>query len=296
MRSFYAQFTPFQSSASLRRAIVLSIVLHVAIVAVLTVRLPREYHLAQAGMYSVELINPNAPPAEAPPLGQPDAKPPESPKPAPPPPPPKQEEPKPKAPEPKNEAPKLVKEEKPKPEKPKEEKPKKETPKAERKKEEEKKEPEKKPLKIARNDNPLQDLADNPLDDLNAIKQPTRPTKQQPQIVPGVSSGKPGLAMAGGIPSALGMWGGLVQRKVEKEWEIPEGIQLGSPDDGALISFWVGRNGELLGEPEIVKHAVDPAVATSAIRAIKAVVPYPALPDSYGDAKVQVYYTFIPMK
>lgn len=100
--------------------------------------------------------------------------------------------------------------------------------------------------------------------------------------------------MAGGVPSVLGMWGGLVQRKVEKEWVIPQGIQLGPPDDGALISFWVNREGKLVGEPEVVKHAVDPAVAESAIRAIKSAVPYPALPDSFADARVQVYYTFIP--
>ena len=63
-----------------------------------------------------------------------------------------------------------------------------------------------------------------------------------------------------------------------------------------MISFWVNRDGKLVGDPEIVKEALDPAVATSAIRAIKAAVPYPALPDSFGDAQVQVYYTFIPTK
>ena len=297
MRSFYAQFWPLHSSAKLRRAIIVSIVLHIAIVSALTIRLPREFQLTQAGMYSVELINPSAPPAEAPPLGKPMVAPPVDPQPAPPPPPPKKEEPKPK-PEPKKEEPKPVKpvkEEKPKPEKPKEEKPKKETPKEERKKEkeEEKKKPEEKPVKIARNDNPLNDVSDNPLDDLNAA---TRPTRKQTQPVPGVATGKPGLTMAGGVPSVLGMWGGLVQRKVEKEWVVPEGIQLGPVDDGALISFWVNRDGQLVGEPSVEKHAVDSAVAVSAIRAIKSAVPYPALPDSFGDAKVQVYYTFIPIK
>ncbi|NUM55396.1 MAG: TonB C-terminal domain-containing protein [Candidatus Hydrogenedentes bacterium] len=300
MRSFYAQFWPWQSSASLRKAIIVSVVLHVALVCALTIRLPRTLKLTQAGMYSVELINPNLPPADAPPLGTPTAAPPVQPQPTPPapPPPPKKEEPKPKAPEPKKEEPKLAKEEKPKPDKPKEEKPKKEAAKEEPKKEP-KKEPEKKPaedkrVKIAKADNPLADVTDNPLDDLDSSSRPARPTKRQTTPVPGVATGKPGLQMAGGVPSVLGMWGGLVQRKVEKEWVIPQGIQLGPPDDGALISFWVNREGKLVGEPEVVKHAVDPAVAESAIRAIKSAVPYPALPDSFADARVQVYYTFIP--
>jgi len=291
MKSFYAQFWPLHSTASLRKAVVVSVVLHIVIVAALTVRLPRTFQLTQAGMYSVELINPNLPPAAAPPLGQPNVAPPPEPQPAapaPPPPPPKKEEPKP---EPKKEEPAPVKPAKD--EKPKEEKPKKEVareePKKEKKKDEKKKD--EKPIKMARNENPLSDMASNPLDDLN---QPTRPSKRPSQPVPGIASGKPGLQMAGGVPSALGMWGGLVQRKVEKEWVIPQGLKLGPPDDGALIAFWVGRDGKLIGEPEVVKHAVDEAVASSAILAIKAAVPYPALPESFGDAQVQVYYTFIP--
>ena len=307
------------SSASLRKAIIVSIVLHIALVVAFTVRPTRKLQLTQAGMYSIELANPNLPAGDLP-LGKPDAPPPADPKPAPPAPQPKKEEPKPKAPEPKKEVPKkeepkpkpVEKKEEPKPvkpvkeEKPKEEKPKKEPKKEEPKKEEKKEEkkPEEKPVKIARNDSPMDeikdspmdDVSDSPMDDISSSQTSKQTTRKQTQVVPGVSTGKAGLQMAGGIPSALGMWGGLVQRKVEKEWVVPEGLQLGAVDDGALISFWVNRDGRLVGEPEIVKEALDPAVATSAIRAVKAAVPYPALPDSFGDAQVQVYYTFIPTK
>src|ERR1044071_4549327 len=118
MRSFYAQFWPAHTSASLRKAIIVSIVLHVLIVAGLTVRFPQRLQLTQAGSYSVELLDPAAPPSEAP-LGKPMVAPPvEPPKPEPAPPPsPKKEE---RKPEPKKEE--------PKPE-PKKEEPKKETPK-----------------------------------------------------------------------------------------------------------------------------------------------------------------------
>ena len=303
MRSFYAQFWPWQSSASLRKAVVVSIVLHAIVVTVLTVRFPQTFTLTQAGMYSIELMNPNAPPSSTPPLGDPAAKAPANPQPPapppPPPPPPKKDEPKAKEPEPKREEPKPVK--KADVEKPKEEKPKKEVARDEKKKDDKKKDKndkktDDKPVKLARNDNPLADVADSPLDDLRTSSAPTRPTRKQAEPVPGIASGKPGLQMAGGVPSALGMWGGLVQRKVEKEWVVPEGIQLGPVDDGALISFWVSNDGQLIGEPEVVKQALDSAVAISAIKAIKSAVPFPALPETYGDAKVQVYYTFIPTK
>ncbi len=93
------------SSASLRKAIIVSVVLHIVIVVVCTVRLPRKLQLTQAGMMSIELANPNLPAGDMP-LGKPDAPPPADPKPAPPAPQPKKEEPKPKKEEPKKPEPK----------------------------------------------------------------------------------------------------------------------------------------------------------------------------------------------
>ena len=299
MRSFYAQFWPWHSSATLRKAIIVSLVLHVVIVAGLTIRFPKRLQLTQAGVYSIELANPDGPPSTEVPLGTLDA-PPAPPKPVPPPPPPpKKEEPKSKPPEPKKEEPKP----KPKPvepakeEKPKEEKPKKERPKDEKKEEKKsEKKSEEKPTKVAKNDKAPREISDNPMDDMPTSDGPTRPSAQPPQPTRGLPTGKAGVSMAGGIPNALGAWGGLIQRKVEKEWKVPEGVILGPADDGAVLSFWITRDGELIGEPEVVKHAVDKEVAASAIRAIKAAAPYPPLPESYSDAEVQVFYTFIPTK
>lgn len=301
MRSFYAQFWPWQSSASLRKAIVVSLVLHVVLVVGLTVRFPTRLQLTQAGSYTVDLINPSAPLSDTPPLGTPTAKPPAEPTPPTPPPPPKREEPKPKAPEPvqEKEKPKPRREPVKEPEKPEEETPKKEKPNPEPVKKDEKKTKKKEPVKVAKNDPKPRPISDNPLEDMvpeTGSAQSTRPTRQPAQPAAGIPTGKPGLSMAGGIPSALGAWGANVQRKVEQNWQIPQGIQLGPVDDGAVISFWVSRDGQLLGDPVVVKHAVDPEVAASAIRAIRAAVPFPFLPESYGDAQVQVFYTFIPTR
>jgi len=218
----------------------------------------------------------------------------------PPPPPVRKEEPKP---EPKEE---------PKP-KPKPVEPAKvEKPKEEKKPEKPKPEPkeETKPVertKVAKLKTPVPDIPDNPLDDVSPLDEMSplddvvrsasaRPTRQPVQTARGVQTGKAGISMAGGIPSALGAWGGNVQRKVENEWKIPEAIQLGPVDDGAIISFWVSRAGQLLGDPKVERHAVDAEVAASAIRAIRSAVPYPPFPEGYGDAEVQVFYTFIPTR
>lgn len=100
--------------------------------------------------------------------------------------------------------------------------------------------------------------------------------------------------MGRGFPTVLGTWGSLVQRKVERAWEVPTGVRIDPLNNEAMVSFWVNRDGRLLGEPEIVKHANDPAIGESAIAAVKAAAPFPPLPDAYNKPEVQVVYTFVP--
>jgi len=57
----------------MRKAVILSIVLHVALVGFLTVRFPQKLRVTHAGGFMVDLANPSGPPAEAPPLGKLDA-------------------------------------------------------------------------------------------------------------------------------------------------------------------------------------------------------------------------------
>jgi TonB family protein len=228
-------------------------------------KLLRTRQIVPAAVYEVQLV-PGAPevPEQTPP-------PQDEPKPEPPPPPVEEPKPEPKPkrrPEPKPEPPKPV--EKPKIEKVKpEEKPKPTPP---EKPQEEKKPPDppkKEPVRLAE-------------------KPKTPPAPRTPV------SNKPSVAMSQALPIELSTWGGLVQRKVERLWNLPAGVRIDPVQNEAVISFWVARNGRLLGQPEVIKHAADPAVAASAIAAIKAAEPFPVLPDGYREPEVQVVYTFIP--
>ncbi|GMV99911.1 MAG: hypothetical protein AMXMBFR84_10500 [Candidatus Hydrogenedentota bacterium] len=96
------------------------------------------------------------------------------------------------------------------------------------------------------------------------------------------------------LPTVLGTWGSLVMRRVEQVWRTPSGI-VANPDlNSVLVSFWVTREGQLFGEPEVVRPALDSAVTESAIKAIKEAQPFPRVPESYREPEVQVVFTFVP--
>lgn len=175
---------------------------------------------------------------------------------------PKKEEPKPKPPEPKPEPKKEEPKPKPKPVAKKEEpKPKPEPKKEEPKPKPEPKKPEPKP---------------EPPKEIQVAKQ-TEET---------------GIEMEQELPHELASWGRLVQRKVWRSWNIPGGLRMAADQNEAVISFWVSRDGRLIEEPKIVKHASDPSVGLSGIQAVKMSAPYPPLPPDYGEDKVRVEFGF----
>lgn len=94
------------------------------------------------------------------------------------------------------------------------------------------------------------------------------------------------------LPPILNAWGRAVQRKVEKYWLVPGGIALSEANREVHISFWVDRDGKILGRPEIIKDAQDPALGESGIRAILMAEPLPPLPMEYKEREQQVVYVF----
>lgn len=269
MPNLYDQYWVGHTNSRLRRAVFASITVHVALVVALSVSFARRERIAASGVYQVQLLNeaPSGAPDAASPPPEPEPEPP-----PPPPPPPPKEVPKPKEPE-------KTKEEPPKP-KPPEKKP---EPKVEAKKEEKKPEKPKEPK-------PVEKPKEEPKPERTQVAR-----REEPKL-PVAPVAAPGVSMAQALPSALGAWGGLVQRKVDRAWLLPEGVRLGPKDDVAVISFWVSRDGRLLGEPSVVRQASDPEVAASAVRAVKAGAPYPPLPESYQDTEVQVVCTFTPVR
>jgi TonB family protein len=94
------------------------------------------------------------------------------------------------------------------------------------------------------------------------------------------------------LPSELGYWARMVQRKVSKYWQVPGGIRIDPENNQAKISFWVDRKGHLIGDPVVIQHANDPALAKSGLQALKLASPFPPLPAAYIEPEVQVVYTF----
>ena len=266
MQNRYEYYSLNQPSPLLRKALVLSVLLHFFVMVAMSWSFTHKPKMIHPSVYQVQVVNAaeKAAQAEAP-VPEPPPPPEPKPEPPPPPPPPKKEAPVPKPPEKK-------KEEKPKPiEKPKEP----EKPKEEPKKEPPKKEPPKEPPKEDPKEKPKEPVTD-------------------PQPVQLITDEKPGVSIKQALPTVLGTWGGLVKRKVERAWEVPVGVRIDPLNNEAVVSFWVNRDGRLLGEPEIVLHALDPAIGNSAIEAVKAAAPFPPLPDAYSEPEVQVVYTFVP--
>lgn len=91
------------------------------------------------------------------------------------------------------------------------------------------------------------------------------------------------------LPSELDAWSRLVQRQVDRAWVQPAGAPLGSQ---AEIAVWVSRDGNLLGEPVVVKDADDPRVSESGVKALKEATPFPPFPDGFSALEQQVVFTF----
>ncbi|HIJ66465.1 MAG TPA: hypothetical protein HPP77_11005 [Candidatus Hydrogenedentes bacterium] len=111
--------------------------------------------------------------------------------------------------------------------------------------------------------------------------------KPEPQKDP-----KPEISMKAALPTVLSYWGRNVQRKVERYWLVPSGIRMDGDKNEAVVVFWVNRRGNLLGEPEVVQEAADPALGKSGVHAIQLAAPFPPLPDEYAESQVQVSYVF----
>lgn len=269
---------------SIRWAISFSLMVHLCVVVALWWNPLRKTRILPETFNEVTFFSAVAPtpapsqPQLPPPTIQPEpVKEPEPPKPEPPKPePPKPEPPKPEPkPDPKPE-PKPVevaaatKVEPPKPEpKPEPPKPKPEPPK-----------PKPKPLELKES---VPEPAPKPMDLLEPqpVLQPLQPIDAEPTAT---------LDFSTRLPTELGTWGGLVKRKVEARWAPPTGLRIAANE--AIVSFWVDRRGNLIGEPEIIQHAQDRAVGDSALLAIKLGAPFPPLPKSFGEPEVNVIIVF----
>lgn len=259
---FNQYWQEYNRKTPMYRAIVVSVVLHLIVGAALlpSLRRAKKIHAATPISYEVKFVAPPPPKAEKK-VAKVVA------------PPPKKEEPKPKAkakpkkkPKPKPVVKKAEPKPKPKPKvakkveskpKPKPEAKKAPPPKPEPKKEEPKLTPQE-PVKVAKAPEPVET----------------------------------GVTLEQQLPSELNSWGRLVKRKVEKNWVVPGGIRIDASNNEAVISFWVAKNGRLIGEPEILRHASDPSVALSGLRAVKLAAPYPPLPEEFRDPEQQVVYGF----
>ena len=94
------------------------------------------------------------------------------------------------------------------------------------------------------------------------------------------------------LPDVLTTWAGLVQRKVHSKWRMPGGVKVIEENKEVHISFWVDRNGKILGTPEVVKAADDPALAKAGLLAIKLAEPLPKLPNEFMGTEQQILYVF----
>ncbi|MDX9975688.1 MAG: TonB C-terminal domain-containing protein [FCB group bacterium] len=92
-----------------------------------------------------------------------------------------------------------------------------------------------------------------------------------------------------GMPSILGAWANDVRRAVKRQWREPGGLPLGSKTS---ISFWVCRDGQLLGEPEVYEPSNDAGLDQSAVNAVKLAAPFRPLPPGYNEPKQQVIFVF----
>jgi len=258
---------------------------------------------SQKGAPAPESARPAEPPAPEPPAAEPE---PPKPEPA--------KEPEPPKPEPKKEEPKkeVKKEEVKKPDIAKPDPPKEKEKKKEDKKEAEKPKDKaekpkeaKKPEKDKKKAPPKDPLEPDPLAEY-------KPAKNAPRAYdsfktgdgtdlgtdPNVSGTAAGPAIEGprgtgigGVPGVLNAWAGLVQRKVLKVWQEPAGVRLAPGQNQVLVTFWVDRQGNIIGQPQVSQPA-DPLLDESGINAILAAAPLPPLPEDFPGMEQQVVFGF----
>jgi TonB family protein len=230
----------------------------------------------------------------------------------------KPEEPKPepepeKKPEPPKPEPKKVEEKKPEPKKPepKKEEPKKEEPKREAKKpdppkKEEPKEPPKQEAKREKTPSLSDDLLDKMLEEDESEAEDINLAALDPDAAPGggmegarastraqtgygsLDSSDTGISVKG-VPGPLSTWANQVKRQVKRFWVEPMGVNVSNQ---CAISFWVARDGRLMGEPTIHQASNDAALDESALRAVRLAAPFPPLPPQFTGNEQQVIFIF----
>ncbi len=103
---------------------------------------------------------------------------------------------------------------------------------------------------------------------------------------------KADIKMKQELPEELEYWGRLVKRKVEKYWHVPTGIRMDEKENEAIVSFFLDRDGDLIGRPEVMKEALDKSLGSSGVRAIQLAAPFPPLPEGFESPEQQVIYVF----
>ena len=258
------------SRRRLRWAITVSLMLHVCIILILWWNPVNKTQLIPQTFSEVTFFSPVAPARPAPKVEPPPPKVEPAPEPV-------KEEPKPEPPkpEPKPEPVQEAAVKKVDPPK-KEPEPKKDPPKPDPPKEK----PKPKPLKLKEIE---PDPVPKPMElrDPEPIFKPMEPIDDAPKAT---------LDFSDSFPDELSTWGGLVKRKVEARWAVPSGLRIAANE--ALVSFWVDRRGNLIGEPEIIQHAEDRAVGDSALLAVKLAAPFPPLPSSFREPEFNVIIVF----
>ena len=119
--------------------------------------------------------------------------------------------------------------------------------------------------------------------------EPPKPVEPPPEVV---AKPKEQGIQKEALPHILSAWAALVQRKVDQKWRMPGGVLLTDANKEIHISFWVNRDGKILGKPEIVKSAADPRLGEAGLKAIKLAEPLPKLPNEFTGNEQQVMYVF----
>ncbi len=197
-----------------------------------------------------------------------------------------------------NAIPEPVKVAKKEPEKKKEEEKPKETPKPEKEKEEKPKQPEKK-TEAKKADAPKPTPKKEPVEVLPASQKTliAKNTGNKPgPSTPAAGSGGEGFGVAGpagisNLPAGLKGWGEKVMQKVGRYWTIPPGLPM-TADNYADIEFIVDRDGNILGQPRILKEGTSLELSQSGLAALALTKKLPPFPTSFLESRVTIIYRF----
>ena len=99
-----------------------------------------------------------------------------------------------------------------------------------------------------------------------------------------------------GSSRELSGWVRLVQRRIEGVFAVPANIRVEDKENIAEVSFWVGRDGQLLSPPVVTRHAPDTALGRAGVNAVHSAAPFPPLPDTYPHEEQLVVYSFVLRK